>query len=76
MWLSLVERLVWDQDAAGSNPVNPPIDHREIGGLFVYNVFLQQVDLPAVFYINYFAGEAEFCNTGTYMCYSAVEYEK
>ena len=21
MWLSLVERLVWDQDAAGSNPV-------------------------------------------------------
>lgn len=21
MWLSLVERLVWDQDVAGSNPV-------------------------------------------------------
>ena len=26
MWLSLVERLVWDQDAAGSSPVIPTID--------------------------------------------------
>ncbi len=24
-WLSLVERLVWDQDVAGSNPVSPTI---------------------------------------------------
>ena len=23
MWLSLVERLLWEQDAAGSNPVIP-----------------------------------------------------
>jgi hypothetical protein len=23
VWLSLVERLVWDQEAAGSNPVTP-----------------------------------------------------
>ena len=23
VWLSLVERLVWDQDVAGSNPVTP-----------------------------------------------------
>ena len=23
MWLSLVERLIWDQEAAGSNPVIP-----------------------------------------------------
>ncbi len=25
VWLSLVERLVWDQDAAGSNPVTSTI---------------------------------------------------
>ena len=23
VWLSLVERLVWDQDVAGSSPVTP-----------------------------------------------------
>ena len=35
MWLSLVERLVWDQDAAGSIPVIPTTDRPSKDGLFV-----------------------------------------
>ena len=27
MWLSLVERLLWEQDVAGSNPVIPTFNH-------------------------------------------------
>ncbi len=37
MWLSLVERLVWDQDAAGSNPVIPTMLTVEIGFKSYFN---------------------------------------
>ena len=38
VWLSLVERLVWDQEVAGSNPVTPTSTgyHFNIGNNFFY----------------------------------------
>ena len=46
MWLSLVERLVWDQDAAGSNPVIRTI---WLGG----SCHMQFLTLVVVFLLNY-----------------------
>ena len=40
MWLSLVERLVWDQDAAGSSPVIPTISSVHKGFDFMDTRFL------------------------------------
>ena len=34
VWLSLVERLVWDQEVAGSNPVTP-IFHFHMDSIFL-----------------------------------------
>ena len=47
MWLSLVERLVWDQDAAGSNPVIRTI---WLGGSY----HIQVLALVVVFLLSYF----------------------
>ena len=40
MWLSLVERLVWDQDAAGSNPVIPT-NYRHIQQFFFQKMWVR-----------------------------------
>ena len=35
MWLSLVERLLWEQDAAGSNPVIRTKEERNYDTIFI-----------------------------------------
>ena len=40
MWLSLVERLVRDQEAGGSNPLIPTIFNKNNGYYFVWEIIL------------------------------------
>lgn len=45
-WLSLAERLVWDQDVAGSNPVSPTIGGIEMRRDIV-KIFLALIAIAA-----------------------------
>ena len=57
MWLSLVERLLWEQDAAGSNPVIRTIQQTIPNeGSSAVSVYRQDLNWKCVFVLvsNYF----------------------
>ena len=47
MWLSLVERLLWEQDAAGSNPVIRTNKQKWLHAVSAYFLIKQELVLNA-----------------------------